>query len=456
MTKKISSLIDMKIADFLTIIEEKEVLTVRTARLIPIYKAGDEMSLTSIFLSSLRLVKEFKKQIFSATNLSMAGKIYVFTEVNFSELKGEQPDGLIIVVSAGKIKDAALLEVKNKNSDLDEGQILRYLDVAKRFKIPKLITISNQFVSTPTQTPLHIKAPKNVALYHLSWSYIMTLAHILLFENDNNIEDEDQVEVMREVVKYFDHSVSGVNGFTIMKAGWKNVIDKMGSNSSLRKNDPDVIDTVSSWLQEERDMALILSRELGLLVKSGIPKFKTNLKGRIDYEVKCLLDNKALSSTLQIANAASNIGVTARFDRRQVQMEVILNPPEDKTNRGKIGWIRNQILSAQKRNPETFAKLEAELALYIYIKRQKEPSKVLISDLEDAWERFKDRDIKNFGIRQEKNLARNFESRKNIVKSIEDMLVDYYTGVVQYLKAWVKQAPKAQQKADSKSLDGLD
>jgi len=456
MVKKISSLIGLKIEDFLMLIENKEVLTVRKARLIPIYKTGDEMSLTSIFLSSLRLVKEFRKQIFSTVNLSMAGKIYVFTEVNFKELKGEQPDGLIIIVSAGKIKDAALLEVKNRNSELAEDQILRYLEVAKRFHIKKLITISNQFVSTPTQTPLHIKVPKNVALYHLSWSYIMTLAHILLFENDNNIEDEDQVEIMREVVKYFDHNVSGVNGFTIMKPGWKNVIDKMRSKSSLRKNDPDVIDTVSSWLQKERDMALVLSRELGLLVKSGIPKFKTNLKGRIDHEVKCLLDNKALSSTLQISDAASNIEVTARFDARQVQMEVILNPPEDKTNRGKIGWVRNQILTAQKRDQKAFGKIESELALYIYIKRQKEPSKVLLSDMDDAWERFKDREIRNFGIRQEKNLARNFESRKNIVKSIEDMLVDYYTGVVQYLKAWIKPAPKTQQQVDNKSLDSLD
>ena len=40
----------------------------QNAALIPFHKPGDEMSLTSIFLSSLKLIKEFREKIFKATS----------------------------------------------------------------------------------------------------------------------------------------------------------------------------------------------------------------------------------------------------------------------------------------------------------------------------------------------------------------------------------------------------
>ena len=239
MSKKLSSLRGMHIDQFMEIIKDKQQLSVRSARLIPLIKPGDEMALTSIFLSAVKLVKEFRDEIFTEVGLSRAGKVYVFTEVSFKELNNEQPDGLIIVVGGGKIKDAALLEMKNKNSVLKEDQVQSYLAVAKKYDIKKFITVSNQFVSSPTQSPLNVKVPKGVDLYHLSWSYILTKAHILLFKDRPNIEDEDQVEIMREVVKYFDHEKSGVNGFTVMKKGWKTVTEKIRTGSAIKKGDPD-------------------------------------------------------------------------------------------------------------------------------------------------------------------------------------------------------------------------
>lgn len=454
MAGKFSTLIGMSIKDFQAHVEEKKVISVRSARLIPVFKPGDEMGLTSLFLSSLRLVKEFRKDIFSSVNLSRAGKIYVFTEVCFKELKGEQPDGLIIVVSAGKIKDAALLEVKNGKSILKEEQILNYLNVARRYKIPKLITVSNQFVSTPTQSPLNIKVPQKPSLFHLSWSLILTKAHILLFDNDTNIEDEDQVEIMREVVKFLEHEKSGVTGFTVMKRGWKSVTEKIRSGSAIKKDDPDVIDAVTSWLQEERDMALILSRNLGLLVKSGINRFKNNLKGRIEHEIKNLISTKELSSKLQVKNLPSDIKVTACFESRQIRMEVTMYPPEDKTNRRKISWIRNQIIGAQKRNTDKFDKVANDLAIFVYLAWRKDPEKVLIADLEEAWEKFKDREVKKFGVRYEKSLKGKFVGVQTIVNEIETMLIDFYSGIVEHLKVWVKPTPKTH--PDPKSLDTLE
>ena len=457
MSMNISSLIGMSINTFLDLVEEKKKISVRRARLIPIYKAGDEMALTSLFLSALRLIKEFRREVSSAVNLAMSGKLHVFAEVHFAEIEGEQPDGLILVVAGGKIKDAALLEMKNKNSVLSEDQISRYLNVAKQYKIPRLITVSNQFVSIPTQSPIIVKVPKNVRLYHLSWSYILTMAHILLYDSEKNIKDPDQVEIMREVVDYLDHDVSGVCGFTIMKPGWKEVVNKVNKGTALSKSDPDVSETISSWLQEERDMALLLSRELGLLIKSGLPKFKHDLSGRINYETKNLIQNKALTSTLQIAGAASDVSITAHFERRNIEMSVSLEPPQDKKMLGQIGWLKKQLDTCQRKNKETFQSILGELGVDIELKYQTEPVRYSIDNLDTAFNDLKGKEIRRFNISQIRDLGRRFESRGGIVQNVESMLLDYYRGVVQHLKKWEKPAPKMPDRGkEHKDLDSIE
>ena len=278
MANKPKILLGMHIDKFTSLIKTKNELILRPAKLIPFYKPGDEMALTSIFLSGLRLVEEFKKNIFHAVNLTRSGNIHVYSEVEFLFFNNKRIDGLLIVERGKKIVDAILIEVKNKNVDLEVKQISDYLNIAKEYKIPKLLTISNQFVSFPTQSPINVRPPKNVTLYHLSWSHILTIAHILLFENDNNIEDQDQVEIMREIVEYFETDKSGIVGFQQMKPGWIEVVRKTNTGIPIHVKDNDVDETVSSWLEEERDMALMLSRNLGLLVKSGHKKYKNNFQ----------------------------------------------------------------------------------------------------------------------------------------------------------------------------------
>ena len=62
-------------------------IQLRKPRLIPIYKPGDENSLTSVLLSSLRLVKEFRQKFFEQIKFRNDGKAFFYTEVFFPELK---------------------------------------------------------------------------------------------------------------------------------------------------------------------------------------------------------------------------------------------------------------------------------------------------------------------------------------------------------------------------------
>jgi len=298
MSKRPTKLIGLPIASFNAIVKAGEEMHLQNARLIPFFKPGDEISLTSIFLSGLRLIKEFRRNIFKSVGLSLSGSVHIYTEVEFLLCDNKRIDGLVLIVRGKKIIDAMVVEVKNKNNELQDKQISDYVKICRDYKIPKLLTISNQFTNFPSQSPLSIKTPKSISLYHLSWSYILTIARILLIDNSMNIEDEDQVEIMNEIVYYFEHPKSGVIGFTQMKQGWVDVAQKINVGASLKLKDNAVDEAVSSWLEEERDMALILSRELGLLVRSGEAKYKNDLSGRIYREKKRLVSYKHLESKL--------------------------------------------------------------------------------------------------------------------------------------------------------------
>ena len=172
--KKLTKIVGIKKEQFNDFIKQKEISVVKS-RLIPMYKLGDEMALTSVLLSSLRLVKEFRQQVFANAKMSRGGKAYFYTEVSFAEFPESRVDGLILVVKSGVIKDAAILEVKNGRDKLDQKQLERYQQIARKYSIPNFITISNEFVTEPSQSPLPLKSYKTIDMYHFSWSYLQNL-----------------------------------------------------------------------------------------------------------------------------------------------------------------------------------------------------------------------------------------------------------------------------------------
>ena len=88
-----------------------EKITISKTRLIPLLKTGDEMALTSILLSAIRLIKEFKDSVFKELKLKRSGKAYYYSEVVFHDIDTtSRLDGMILVVVSGKIEDAIFIE----------------------------------------------------------------------------------------------------------------------------------------------------------------------------------------------------------------------------------------------------------------------------------------------------------------------------------------------------------
>ncbi len=256
------------------------------------------MALTSIFLATIKMVKEYRESIFKVLKLRRSGRVYYYTEVSFPDIDESRIDGLIIIIVKGEIKEAAFFEMKSKNNGLQQKQIERYLNISKRLKVDKLITVSNEFVANPTLSPIKVKVPKKVSLFHFSWTYLITKGQLLLFKNEANIKDDDQIDIMRETLYYFGNPISGIKGYTQMKTEWKELADAIRAQKQLKVSDKYIQEAVLSWYEEEKDMALMMSRKLGVHVKSS-PKEKNSLK----EDVNTLVMNNFIEGKLSIKNS---------------------------------------------------------------------------------------------------------------------------------------------------------
>ena len=234
-----------------------------------------------------------------------------------------------------------------------------------------------------------------------------------------------------------------------MKPGWKQVVSKLNSGVPLKKTDADVLETVSSWLQEERDMALLLSRKLGILVGSGVAKYKDDLSKRIDSEIQTLISTNSLKSTLRVKGAVSEINVAAHFVRRALEMRVYLSAPKDKKLRGQIGWLQRQFDGCRRKDESTFEKNINEMSIDVGIKYQRLPYHVDLHDFADSADDLKGAEITGFSIVQIRDLGRKFDSRAGIIKNLEEMLLEFYQTIVQHLRAWEPPAPQMPDRKES-------
>ena len=437
--KTITKLVGIKKDEFDSFIESGQI-QVQPARLIPALKTGNEMALASIFLTTIKLVKEFRDGIFREIKLSRSGKVYYFTEACFPEIDKSRIDGLIIIVTKGIIIDAAFFEMKNKNNDLELQQIETYLSISKKLKVEKLVTISNEFVADSSHSPLKIKPPKNVSLFHFSWTYLTTKGRLLLFKNAANIKDEDQVEIMRETLYYFESPISGISGYTQMNSGWKELADCIRAQKQLKTNDEFIADAVLSWYEEEKSMALLMSRKLGVLVKSS-SKDKDSLKDDINKAVK----HNYLSGSLSIKNSVSDIKIIAEFERRMVSMSIRIIPPLNKGTVARITWIAKQLENCKKKDSEIFKSIESDIWVEADIKYVKAHIKVGMSEIDTLNELAKGKEIQAFNIIFSSGFGANFASNKKFIERIEKMILDYYEGVVQHMTNWSQPAPKLEQ-----------
>lgn len=459
----------MTMDDFYNFVNDYQIIKYQNeARLIPGTNIGLEISLTSVFLKSLCLIKEFRELIFKDINVKTYSRynIRAFTEVSFPEAKyGKSEtdkyglariDGMLLAERNNTIYDSIFFEMKNKNNNIDVNQFIRYRELANELKISKFVTVSNQYVTISTQLPIDIAKKGNIELYHLSWPYIMSKALILLYKNDINIEDEDQVNIMKEVVRYFRDPNSGISEYTSMTKSWKpalkNICNHVSINSLNNEKKQEIDNTVDSWIQEEKDLAVQLSTRLGAVVSIKIKKEHTSLKARQSY-VKIELINKGLfESEFIIPNVISTLKIVANCQTKAINMYVTIKDEKSNSSPQQLRYVRDQLKRCWKKDPANFEFIMSNLFLYVNIKNTNRQNVIPLCDFikhedfnADGFNEiisfYKDINIKCISVALQKQLGQDFYSSNKFVQLYESTVVEFYKIIISYLENQKAPAP---------------
>jgi len=155
------------------------------ARLFPVLADSSKEGRTlSILLATMAHILEFADAVLKPIGRPVGARTRVeaFTEVSFEKCSDPncRPDGLL-VIKTGKSVWRALIEAKVGNGKLRKDQVEKYLSIAREVGADALITISNDFTSSPTKHPLNIdkKLLRKTELFHLPWFSFLTAIKVL-------------------------------------------------------------------------------------------------------------------------------------------------------------------------------------------------------------------------------------------------------------------------------------
>lgn len=413
------------------------------ARLIPtVADSKKEERATSTLLASFMVVPSFAMSVLSDAGASIGkrSKITCYTEVVFkSPDKGKmpRPDGLVVIHTGSKTW-TALIESKIGNSELTNEQVEEYLLLAKQYKINAVITISNQFATTPTHHPLVIAKSKTkaVELYHFSWLSLKSKG--VLLTSTKEVEDPEQAYILSELVRYLDHDSSGITSLTKMPALWKELCSSVQNGVPLNKTADFLTDSVSGWHQLLRHLSLNLSMSIGQPVDIVLSRQREK-DADLNFAEDCayLAKESGLKAEFSIPNAASKLTLSADVLRKVLNISMKLEAPKDKSRAtASINWVTRQFKGTSpanlsiraywpKRIPETMASLESVI---------EDPAILIPPNIKDLPTYFEIVRVVDMGAR--------FKGAKTFVEDVSIQFPKFYHDAGQHLTKWFAQAPK--------------
>ncbi len=413
------------------------------ARLLPVAKDSQlEDRATSILLAGMAAVPRFAGALLSGVGprVGSRSRLSCYTQVVLKarpDTAKLRPDGLIEVAN-GPRRWRALVEGKIQRAEHEEAQIRDYMQLAKLNRLDALITVSNQFASLPTHHPTSFlrPLPRGVELFHWSWMSVVTTATLLLIEDD--FASTEQGLLMSELVRYFSHPASGVQGFDRMNAEWKDVVSKVQTGAALSRDSEEVENTVASWHQETRDLCLILTRALGARVRLKLSRdHEKSAATRLRSDCASLIEGHCLKVEIEVQDAAAPLTIVADLQRRALIYSMRIQAPKDKKKAtGRTNWLLRQLKNSTadgilinacwpRRSAKTQVTLEG-------LKEDPKRIEQGMSGLAPT----------AFEVVMIRDLSGRFSGRKTFVETLEAMVPEFYRRVGQRLRAWVPPPPR--------------
>ena len=417
-----------------------EDLDLHTARLIPALGIGrgaeQEERATSVLLAVMSIVPSFGKKILKYLG-APAGKITTYTEPHLETRDGTIgiPDGLIHI-QRGNREWVALVEVKTASNHLDSDQINRYLQLANGLSYNAMLTISNEIVADPSESPVTVdkRRTRNVRLAHLSWSRIMTEA-VIEFEHQG-VDDPEQARILDELITYLDNEKSGASGYEGMGQEWVKVRDA-AKQRTLDTSTPGVRGVAYDWEQFVEYLALRLRQRLGRKVEPSYPR-SSNRDTRLKENVESLTRESILEATIKVPDAAAPIHLQADLASRQVTTSARVGAPLGRERAmTRIKWVLKPLKDTPK-----------ELRIEVHFKGTRTTISNMMEKVRDRPELLllpddPKREPTAFTLAMTRDMGtRRGRTQGSFVRVAMDQTIGFYRDVLQKVDKWVPPAPK--------------
>jgi hypothetical protein len=281
---------------------------------------------------------------------------------------------------------------------------------------------------------------KAVGHFHYSWLAIQSEAEMAYAQA--LVSDPEKNFILAELIRFLSHPSAGVEGFDQMPIEWPEVIGEIGSGRNPKKTDPRLSEIADAWLQQEKELSLILSR----LVSRRCPSRSERKLRRDSYDphdeiLKELASEQSLVTDFVVPDAASEISVRADLKSKSTRISMTLRAPEDrKRPEARLNWLLAQLKTADPKNVEIVAYWPGRAkSTYGALAELRADPKLII-------DRNAGMTPSEFEVAQSCHTPASFVGRKRFIQDLQTAVQDFYGNVGKLLTAWSPKPPVPDEK----------
>ena len=329
------------------------------AQLIPVFKKP-ERRLLSVFMAVLEIIPEYRG--FSLKNFGYNSgktanyKSFMEPVFDLGKEQNGRPDGLL-VCSRGNSTWAMFIEAKCGNSHVRSEQMQGYMELAQTLEVNCVLSISNEFVNTPTELTYHVASNrrKGREVFHVSWSFIVAETHLFL-ENNSELSSVE-VGILEELLRYFANKDNGVSTFDQMPTMWPEFVDFSKTMTGFTANTKGVSEVVNAWHQEVRDLGLKLGRACSDRVNLKLPiKCRKDPKERLKSDRDLLTKEYLMRADYQLPGQKRELRILVDLKACSIGCILSFPPPPDKKAKACVTWLTKVLNELENRKLRIIAK----------------------------------------------------------------------------------------------------
>jgi hypothetical protein len=298
-----------------------------------------------------------------------------------------------------------------------------------------MVTFSNQIAPAPGIHPVEVdrRKLKKVALHHLSWSEVLTVA--VQHRVHTGVSDPDQAWILGELIRYLEHPRSGAMDFADMGPAWVPVREAITAGT-LRSNDKGLAETLSRWDQLLRYAALRLGRELGADVQVALTRKEVaDPSLRVAALCNDIVERGVLTGSLRIPDAIAPIDITADLRAGRVVVSVDVDAPREGRPATRINWLVRQLRDAPDALRIDAWTLGARTSTSELLRVVRDDPGRLIDSSQKELRTFRVAGSSPMG-------AKRSAGRGGFIDSVLAAIDGFYAAVVEQLQPWAPKAPK--------------